>query len=138
MSIKLSGQQHLDRSEGDDETTLNQKVEMEIDDWIVAVEFKGLESRQSLPVYSTHPAVIAHYRDLDHAQMVLQIAERDAVPEPIRLPVGAVPAGMMICELCEGSGFTGDPDAPDMEIECPDCKGEGLVIDEWAAEDGDA
>lgn len=126
--VEIEGAQFLKRRQRGAEMPLHQEVRTEIEVTGVRVEFQGVESGRRQPVASDDPAVIEHYRKLDHAQFVISLAERPALPDPTRIPLDGVPDGMRVCWLCEG---TGTLDAGDGSIEdCANCGGDGLVADD--------
>lgn len=123
--INLHGAQFLTRRSGDERSVLNHEIGIEIADTSVSIGIRGNESGARMPVVSQSPDVIDHYRRLDHAQMVVEIAERPESPEPVRVPLNRVPDGMRPCWLCEGAQIVEDEFGA--EVECAICHGEGVI-----------
>jgi hypothetical protein len=125
--VDIDGVQFLRRRTREQITPLHQEVSIGFDGQAVAYEVRGMESGQRLRVPSDDPAVIQHYRDIDHANFVVSIAERPPIPEPERIPDGIVPFGKRRCDVCEGVGSI---DSGDGWLDCEECGGIGVVDDD--------
>lgn len=123
--VRIEGAQFMSRESGGGSTPLHQLVRAEIASTDIRIEFEGSESGQVIAVPSDDPAVIRHYRELDHAQLVVSISNRPPVPEPRRVPMIAGP-GLQArqCWLCEGRGTVEDGEGWQ---DCAACEGAGLL-----------
>lgn len=124
-TVELSGLHLVRRVDHLHDDVINQKVGIQINQDGVAIAMKGLESGQSRPLFSSEPAVIDHYRRLDHEQYIIAVSQRPEVPEPIRIPLDRVPDGMRVCWLCEGAQMHEVEDGTFED--CAACKGEGVI-----------
>jgi len=125
--IAITGRQFMDREEAGQNTPLHQLVYTELADDAALFVVQGVESGQRLTLRCTDPGAIAYLRERDHAEFVVSLSQRPALPEPKRVPVPG--PGTRTCWLCGGAG---QAEGIDSWQECAQCHGDGVIADEPA------